>query len=428
MTSKRTATRPLHLFAGILLAAAALAGCQGNPEDTSDDEVGMSELALGNHQKNEAKRLYEEETFGGNGRTCSTCHGKETGTLSPDDVEERFLADPDDPLFLHDGSDDLAGNGATRILADATILVKLPLPPNVTLLNDPAATHVVVRRGIPTTVNTPALDPVLMADGRALDLESQALDAAHGHAEAAIEPTPAQLELIAEHQQTKKFFSSQALRQFAEGGPAPALPKGHTAAEKRGRRWFEDAPVPAAIHQGTPRKGMCAVCHSGPMLNESNGYLLLPVPPPPPPQGQPPSCDNPVTEATLVPQGTRFQGVLVSDLNVAQNPVYDFVVHNQDGTTATVSSPDPGRSLVTGDFSNFPVPHFDLNTFKIPSLRGVERTAPYFHDNSAKTLEDVLDHYATFFALVTDCAVDGDPPLIMTAQEKADIIAFLELL
>ncbi len=431
MTSKRTAPPLLgiRLLAAILPVAVAITGCQASPDDLGDDdEVGTSELALSNVQKKEAKRLYEEETFGGNGRTCLTCHGPDTGTLSPEDVQERFLANPDDPLFLHDGSDDFQGNGATRILADATILVELPLPPNVTLANDPTATHIVVRRGIPTTLNTPALDPVLMLDGRAPDLETQAMDAVHGHAQGTIDPTAAQLELIAEQQQTKKFFSDEALRRFAEGGPAPELPQGHTAAEKRGRLWFEDAPVPIAGNASTPRKGLCAMCHSGPLLNESNGWLPVPVPPPPPPPGGTPSCDSPVTEASLVPKGTRFQSVLVSEINIAQNPVYDFVVHRPDGTTVTMSSPDPGRALVTGDFSAFPTPNALFNSFKIPILRGIKHTAPYFHDGSAKTLEAVVDHYALAFAIATDCQFDGDPPLVMTAQDKADLVAFLKLL
>ena len=42
----------------------------------------------------EGRRLFEEETFGGNGRTCVTCHSRETGTISPQDVQAR-LADPE---------------------------------------------------------------------------------------------------------------------------------------------------------------------------------------------------------------------------------------------------------------------------------------------------------------------------------------------
>ena len=52
--------------------------------------------------------------------------------------------------------------GVTRMLTDATILVRIPLPGNVSLANDPQARSVVVRRGIPTTLNTPAFDPVLI--------------------------------------------------------------------------------------------------------------------------------------------------------------------------------------------------------------------------------------------------------------------------
>ena len=77
------------------------------------------------------KRLFKRETFVGNGRTCTTCHSPETGTVSPEDAQKRFTDNPQDPLFLHDGSDDGQGNGVTRMLKDATILVEVPLPENV---------------------------------------------------------------------------------------------------------------------------------------------------------------------------------------------------------------------------------------------------------------------------------------------------------
>ena len=38
-----------------------------------------------------------------------TCHSQDTGTVSPQDAQKRFKQDPNDPLFLHDGSDDGAG-------------------------------------------------------------------------------------------------------------------------------------------------------------------------------------------------------------------------------------------------------------------------------------------------------------------------------
>jgi cytochrome c peroxidase len=102
--------------------------------------------------------------------------------------------------------------------------------------------------------------------------------------------------------------------------------------------------------------------------------------------------------------------------------VLDFEFTNPDGSTTLVRSPDPSRALVTGDASDAAQ---SLNSFPIPILRGVRKTAPYFHDNSAKTLEDVVRHYATFFEIVT--AMDP-PALILTEQDQADLVAFMNLL
>jgi cytochrome c peroxidase len=87
---------------------------------------------------------------------------------------------------------------------------------------------------------------------------------------------------------------------------------------------------------------------------------------------------------------------------VAGNSVRPFVFRNADGTQTTVMSPDPGRALITGVIDGDPnadgAPFFtSLNAFKIPTLWGIKNTAPYFHDNSAKTLEEVVDHYERLF-------------------------------
>ena len=116
--------------------------------------------------------------------------------------------------------------------------------------------------------------------------------------------------------------------------------------------------------------------------------------------------------------------MLVSEFNAAGNPVHDFVFQNPDGSRPRSRSPDPGRALITGNVQDFE----SLNAFKIPSLWGVARTAPYFHDNSAKTLEDVMRQYQAFFANPTDPSVFGPDPIILTQQDMSDIIAFLQLL
>jgi cytochrome c peroxidase len=344
------------------------------------------------------RHLFERETFEGNGRTCLTCHSRRTGTVSPDDARERFAHDPNDPLFRADGSDDGNGNGVQRMLADATVLVRVPLADNVSLADDPAARSVVVRRGIPTTLNAPSLDPVLMLDGRQPSLEAQAKGAIADHASGTRTPTAKELEFIAVFERTRQFFSSRDLFTFAWTGHPPKLPDGRTAAERRGRLFFEDVPFASPDQKA----GACAACHSGPMLNETNQFL--PVPP--------------------MRRGGRFQSVLVSELNEAGNVVHDFVFRNADGTTSHVVSPDAGRALITGKATGFE----DANAFKIPTLWGVTETAPYFHDNSAKTLEDVVKHYAKFFAIVSTPPGGGPPALVLSEQDQADLVAYLKLL
>jgi cytochrome c peroxidase len=71
---------------------------------------------------------------------------------------------------------------------------------------------------------------------------------------------------------------------------------------------------------------------------------------------------------------------------------------------------DLGRYLVTKDEE-------DRNVFKVPSLRNVAVTAPYFHDGSAKTLEDAVDVMFTF-----------QLGRIPSADDKGLIIQFLKTL
>lgn len=85
---------------------------------------------------------------------------------------------------------------------------------------------------------------------------------------------------------------------------------------------------------------------------------------------------------------------------------------------------DVGREAVT----NFP---YDRGKFRSPSLRNVEVSAPYMHDGRFATLEEVIDHYSTGIA----DSPNLDPLLRLirpgpdfTAQEKADLLAFLKTL
>jgi hypothetical protein len=172
------------------------------------------DLAAGQH-------LFDNETFGGNGRTCLTCHTTASGTITLEDVTRRLAAKPNDELFLHDAFDD-GVTGTSRIAAHATIRVELQLPSYVTLADDPAQRTIVMNRGVPSTLNAPALDGkgliALMLDLRDPNLQRQALGAIRGHAQSTVEPTQKQLDDIAAFQQTdERFFSSAALRAAASG-------------------------------------------------------------------------------------------------------------------------------------------------------------------------------------------------------------------
>jgi len=390
----------LRRFVGVLtpvlfscVLGAALSGQGPNPGSGKD---------TGNNKKT-GQQLFEAETFGGNGRTCLTCHSQKTGTVSPQDAQNRFAANPHDPLFLHDGSDDGHGNGVARMLADATVLITIPLPPNVRLA-DSTDRFVTLRRGIATTLNTPALDPVLMLDGRQATLELQAAGAIDNHAQVT-NPTLNDLEMIKQFQLSDGFFSSHTLRDWSKGGPKPSLPQGTTASEKRGRVFFEDVPPnPAAGF----KPGLCAHCHSGVLMNQTSQFA-------------------PDFFGVPVRTGTRFQNVLVSFFNQANNPVREFIFNEGTLDEAHILSPDPGRALITGVVDG-PTTFDNIDAFKISQLRGIRHTAPYFHDNSAKTLEDVAAHYTRFFRFVTGECCGFDPVIALTPQDEADIVAFMKLL
>ena len=81
---------------------------------------------------------------------------------------------------------------------------------------------------------------------------------------------------------------------------------------------------------------------------------------------------------------------------------------------------DPGRFTVT-EVSE------DIGKFKTPTLREIARTAPYMHDGSLATLEDVVDFY-TDGGRPNPFLDDEVRPLRLTEDEKAALVAFLRSL
>ena len=82
---------------------------------------------------------------------------------------------------------------------------------------------------------------------------------------------------------------------------------------------------------------------------------------------------------------------------------------------------DLGRQEVTGQAS-------DARAFRTPSLRNVALTAPYMHDGSLATLDEVLEHYIAG-GWTTDPTQDPRiRPLRIGRDERDAIVAFLRSL
>jgi len=129
--------------------------------------------------------------------------------------------------------------------------------------------------------------------------------------------------------------------------------------------------IPAAAEQGVALfvgKAGCARCHTGPNLSDGAFH------------------------------------------NVSSSPP------RADGTRA-----DEGRARVTGKPE-------DGGKFLTPTLRQVVTTSPYFHDGSALTLSDVLDHLDAKTALDPNHDPRVGQPLGLTPAEKLQLYGFLKTL
>ena len=87
----------------------------------------------------------------------------------------------------------------------------------------------------------------------------------------------------------------------------------------------------------------------------------------------------------------------------------------------TPDAADRGRFEVTGNAA-------DRRAYRTPSLRNVALTAPYMHDGSFATLEEVLDYYA---GGGTPADTAQDPrirPFALAAADRAALLAFLRAL
>ena len=406
----------------------------------------------------------ELEELGGNGRACADCHmATDNFQLSPASVESRFRLlelqrrfdpDADDPLFRPVDADDFRTNGNdasdfSNLRQNGLVRVTLPLPPNMRLI-DPATnaasseTFVDVWRSVPT-VNDVALNGPddgiawlrgpnqqggYQLDARASTLQEQALGAFVNHAQTQIAPPPQMLDDLSSFQRV--LFTNPRVRRLAEAvragtEPLPDPDPRLTPLEAEGKAVFTRA---------------CAQCHGG--AGQSTPQATLQAPPAPVIRFHRimSQCPRPIDPAARFefepcrPSLARNARTYEIELSVA-TPSPAGVL--PAGSKIRRTSSDPGRALLTG-FVGGPLPLDDWEKLDVPGLRGIANTAPYFHNNSAATLEEMVDHYIEFFKLVQANAAPGAPipPLTTTdgvhfdrqprPEERAALIAYLRKL
>ncbi len=353
----------------------------------------------------------------GNGRACADCHmAADHFQLSPEVVEHRFQilqharqGDPtaDDPLFRPIDADDFRINGDSaadfsNLRQNGLIRIVFPLPPNMRII-DPAtnapSSEVLadVWRSVPTVNNVALTGPGsfnpwfrgpnpfggYQLDARVATLEEQAMGALTNHAQVQNPPPP---QLLADLSSFERVvFTNHRVRDLADAvqsgtTPVPDPDPPLSALEEQGKVVFQRA---------------CTQCHGGPDQTTAQ-------PPVPRFQDILTQCPRPVDSATP----PRFVFAVCPPRLARNARTYQITV---GGTPTRRTSDDPGRALLTG-FVGGPAPADDWNKLDVPQLRGISETAPYFHNNSAATLEEVVDHYNAFFTRLRALAAPGAPP------------------
>lgn len=409
------------------------------------------------------------QPLGTNERACATCHRPGSGfSLSLRDVREAFAATGGaDPLFAaFDGADCPSKRGEpaevhSLLLARGVIRIPLPWPPRdeagepitpefelaITPTDDPtgcntspdhgvAASTVSVYRRPPSAAQMnfktlradgqgPPLQGSLMWDGRQPTLEAQAIEASQTHLQAAHSPDEAILASLVALQTesfTAQLVDHAAGQLDAEGGlGGPAnlqaqipLPAGGTTftefaawASQPGRRGsiargealfngrefavrnvdgFNEKPG-----VGNPAQGVtCSTCHN---IAASGADFFA----------------DPQRNIGIGGTGMRAGGPAPAD------DLPRFALTCRKGSRpgflglGPIVTNDPGRALITGRCA-------DIGKFTVPQLRGLAAREPYFHDGSAKSLDEVMDFYERRFGLG------------LSAQERQDLINFLAAL
>jgi cytochrome c peroxidase len=142
--------------------------------------------------------------------------------------------------------------------------------------------------------------------------------------------------------------------------------------------------------------GTCTTCHDSP--NVGNHSVALPL-------------DIATSRQAGYESDTNIVTAL-RQLSAPQLPVFEITGcpdPAEPEATLTYYTSDPGKALVTGACA-------DINRGKGPILRGLAARAPYFHNGSAATLDELVNFYNERFQMN------------LTGEEKRQLVAFLNSL
>jgi cytochrome c peroxidase len=101
-----------------------------------------------------------------------------------------------------------------------------------------------------------------------------------------------------------------------------------------------------------------------------------------------------------------------------REPLFTDYSFRNNGLAPDSLAPDAGRAAITGRAQ-------DSLCFRVPSLRNIERTAPYMHDGRFRRLRDVLQHYTAGMHHSRTLAPQLRQPLRLSSDQQKDLIAFL---
>ncbi len=352
-----------------------------------------------------------------NGRVCATCHRGQSVSLGmPRPPLSDHIA-PDDPIFTGLHADAQQDPDGESNLEDHALFKYRPNRFNLARSQDDPFRKVFFWRKSPALVNA-VFSRGFLLDGRARLMFETARGAVFSHTQ----ESDKRFDDLFQHSDNRNL-EAFIFSQLSDPDLGALLDSDHPNHAYLGTHPFATVPV-TTLAQWRGRNVFirdCMSCHNTP--NVFNNIWNV--------QAIGSDLDRPPQFPAFGPNIGRAFNIGVSERNRHNlrfsvpvgggqfEPVV-LPLANEDGSVNmhTVTF-DIGLAATTGKSE-------DIGRFKVPQLRNIKNLGPYFHDNSADTLEEVI---AYFNSNHYNNSKDGKLHRIhQSPQEKSDLLAFLNIL